>query len=45
MGIATDIIILVLTAFFCGLVMQWLHQPLILGIFLPVLFSARIPAA
>ncbi len=31
MGIATDIIILVLTAFFCGLVMQWLHQPLILG--------------
>lgn len=31
MGIATDIIILVLTAFFCGLVMQRLHQPLILG--------------
>jgi CPA2 family monovalent cation:H+ antiporter-2 len=31
MGIATDIIILVLTSFFCGLVMQRLHQPLILG--------------
>ena len=31
MGIAADIIILVLTAFFCGLVMQRLHQPLILG--------------
>lgn len=31
MGIATDIIILVLTAFFCGLLMQRLHQPLILG--------------
>lgn len=31
MGIATDIIILVLTAFFCGLIMQRLHQPLILG--------------
>jgi CPA2 family monovalent cation:H+ antiporter-2 len=31
MGIATDIIVLVLTAFFCGLVMQRLHQPLILG--------------
>ena len=31
MGIATDIIILVLAAFFCGLVMQRLHQPLILG--------------
>lgn len=31
MGITTDIIILVLTAFFCGLVMQRLHQPLILG--------------
>lgn len=31
MGIATDIIILILTAFFCGLVMQRLHQPLILG--------------
>ncbi len=31
MGIATDIIILVLTAFLCGLVMQRLRQPLILG--------------
>lgn len=31
MGIATDIIILVVTAFFCGLIMQRLHQPLILG--------------
>lgn len=31
MGIATDIIVLVLTAFLCGLVMQRLHQPLILG--------------
>lgn len=31
MGITTDIIILVLTAFFCGLIMQRLHQPLILG--------------
>ncbi len=31
MGLTTDIIILVLTAFFCGLVMQRLHQPLILG--------------
>lgn len=31
MGITTDIIILILTAFFCGLVMQRLHQPLILG--------------
>ncbi len=31
MGIATDIILLVLTAFLCGLVMQRLHQPLILG--------------
>ncbi len=31
MGIAADIIILVLTAFFCGLIMQRLHQPLILG--------------
>ncbi len=31
MGIAADIIILVLTAFFCGIVMQHLHQPLILG--------------
>ncbi|MFV0436249.1 MAG: cation:proton antiporter [Desulfopila sp.] len=31
MGITTDIIILVLTAFICGLVMQRLRQPLILG--------------
>ena len=31
MGITTDIIILVVTAFFCGLIMQRLHQPLILG--------------
>ncbi len=31
MGIATDIIILVLTAFICGLIMQRLQQPLILG--------------
>ncbi len=31
MGIAADIVILVLVAFFCGLIMQRLHQPLILG--------------
>ncbi|MDR3632091.1 MAG: cation:proton antiporter [Desulfocapsaceae bacterium] len=31
MGIATDIIFLVISAFFCGLLMQRLHQPLILG--------------
>jgi len=31
MGIATDIIVIVLSAFCCGLVMQRLHQPLILG--------------
>lgn len=31
MGIATDIILLVLTSFFCGLLMQRLRQPLILG--------------
>ncbi len=31
MGIATDIIILVLVSFFCGLLMQRLRQPLILG--------------
>jgi CPA2 family monovalent cation:H+ antiporter-2 len=31
MGITTDIIVLVLAAFFCGLIMQRLHQPLILG--------------
>ncbi len=31
MGIATDIILLVMGAFFCGLLMQKLGQPLILG--------------
>lgn len=31
MGIAADIILLVVTAFFCGLLMQRLGQPLILG--------------
>lgn len=31
MGIAADIILLVVTAFFCGLLMQRLRQPLILG--------------
>ena len=31
MGIAADIILLVLAAFFCGLIMQKLRQPLILG--------------
>ncbi|MGD9825547.1 cation:proton antiporter, partial [Desulfobacter sp.] len=31
MGIATDIILLVVAAFFCGLVMQRIGQPLILG--------------
>ena len=31
MGITTDIILLVLAAFFCGLLMQRLRQPLILG--------------
>lgn len=31
MGIATDIIVLILAAFFCGLIMQRLRQPLILG--------------
>jgi len=31
MGIAADIIILIVTAFWCGLIMQRLHQPLILG--------------
>ena len=31
MGIAADIVILVIAAFFCGLIMQRLHQPLILG--------------
>ena len=31
MGIATDIILLVVAAFFCGLLVQRLGQPLILG--------------
>ncbi len=31
MGIATDIILLIVTAFFCGLLLQRLGQPLILG--------------
>lgn len=31
MGIAADIVVLILTAFFCGLIMQRLKQPLILG--------------
>ncbi|RJQ70824.1 MAG: portal protein [Desulfobacteraceae bacterium] len=31
MGIATDIIILVVVAFFCGLILQRLGQPIILG--------------
>ncbi len=31
MGIATDIIILILASFCCGLLMQRFHQPLILG--------------
>ena len=31
MGIAADIIVLVITAFVCGLIMQRLRQPLILG--------------
>ncbi len=31
MGIAADIIILIVTAFFCGLLMQRFRQPLILG--------------
>ncbi|MEZ4273126.1 MAG: cation:proton antiporter [Myxococcota bacterium] len=31
MGIATDIILLIVTAFFCGLVFQRLGQPIILG--------------
>ncbi|WP_310601392.1 cation:proton antiporter [Desulfobulbus sp.] len=31
MGIATDIILVVLAAFFCGLLMQRLRQPLVLG--------------
>ncbi|MBR9987795.1 MAG: hypothetical protein KFF68_17970 [Desulfosarcina sp.] len=31
MGIATDIIMLVVAAFFCGLLMQHLGQPVILG--------------
>ena len=35
MGIATDLILLVVTAFFSGLLMQRLGQPLILGYILP----------
>ena len=31
MGIAADIIVLIVVAFFCGLLMQRLRQPLILG--------------
>jgi monovalent cation:H+ antiporter-2, CPA2 family len=31
MGITADIILLIIAAFFFGLVMQRLHQPLILG--------------
>ncbi|MFZ0725665.1 MAG: cation:proton antiporter [Desulfobacterales bacterium] len=31
MGIATDIILLIVTAFFFGLLLHWLGQPLILG--------------
>ena len=31
MGIATDIVILVIAAFVCGLVVQRLGQPLVLG--------------
>jgi len=31
LGIATDIILLIVTAFFCGLLLQRLGQPLILG--------------
>ncbi|MFH1155734.1 MAG: cation:proton antiporter [Pseudomonadota bacterium] len=31
MGIATDIILLIIASFFCGLMMQRLGQPLILG--------------
>ena len=31
MGIAADIIILIVTAFFCGLLMQRLRRPLLLG--------------
>ena len=31
MGIAADIIVLIVTSFFCGLLMQRLRQPLILG--------------
>lgn len=31
MGIASDIIVIVLSAFCCGFIMQRLHQPLILG--------------
>jgi CPA2 family monovalent cation:H+ antiporter-2 len=45
MGIATDIILLVVTAFFCGLLMQRLHQPIILGYILAGLSLAPIPVA
>ncbi|HCO12223.1 MAG TPA: portal protein, partial [Desulfonauticus sp.] len=31
MGIATDIILIIVTAFFCGLLLQKLGQPLLLG--------------
>ena len=31
MGIAADIVVLIVVAFFCGLLMQRLRQPLILG--------------
>ena len=34
MGIATDLILIVVTAFFSGVVMQKLGQPLVLGYFL-----------
>ena len=39
MGIATDLILLVVTAFFSGLLMQRLGQPLILGYILKMLIS------
>ena len=38
MGIATDIILLIVFAFFCGLVMQKMKQPLILGYILAGIF-------
>ena len=40
MGIATDIILLVVTAFVCGLVMQRLRLPLVLGSILAVVLLA-----